>query len=431
MIILDYKSTTPLYIQIYESIKQDIILNQLKADDKLPSIRALSIDLKVSVKTVQNAYEQLLMEGYIDSYERSGFFVLHLEHPIESKQVSSPVEIIEANYINTGITKDAFDYKLWKKTINRVLNDVDLTTLSIINGEPELKKQIIRFAQEYRGLDAHYNQIIIGSSTEVLLIRLLELIDNPNVAYESPGYEKAERVFQANAKTKPIDVFKGIDLDELKKVNTIYTSPSHQYPFGTIMPINERLKMIEWARVNKAFIIEDDYNSVLRYSGNPIPSLQGLDNHDVVVYLGSFSNMMFPSINISYMVLPKSLLKKHEQSKNKYNQTVSKLEQLTLAKFMEDGHFAKHLRKIKKLYSKKSEIIQDTLNNYDIESVETSAGTHIVIKVPNVDRCIIKAKQLSITMTKISDEYVLLRYRGLSDEEIPSLIEDIFKQDEH
>ncbi len=427
MILLNQNSKLPLYVQIYEAYKSDISKGVLEYKFKLPSIRVLASSLDVSVKTVQNAYDQLLMEGYIESYERSGFFVSKLDHAIFSSSKSKPVTISETMYINTGITKEAFDEKLWRKTINKVLSEIDLSTISVTNGETELKRQIIRFATEYRGIDAHYNQVLVGSSTQVLLSRLLELIDTPKVAFETPGYEKAEKVFRTSSEPIPVRAsIDGLTASELREANMVYLSPSHQYPFGMIMPINERLKMLEWASNSNSYIIEDDYNSVLRYTGNPIPALQGLDKSDVVVYLGSFSNMLYPSINISYMILPVKLLANHEQTKENYNQTVSKLDQLTLAKYMEEGHFEKHLRKIKKQYAKKSEIIKRELANRGVKTVDSSAGTHIVLEVKNSAECIKRAKQFNVLLEEISQTYLLFRYKGLNDNEIEHIIQKVF-----
>lgn len=425
MIVLNKSNSIPLYLQVYEAFKRDIINQTLASGTKLPSIRALATQIDVSVKTIQNAYDQLLMEGYIDSRERSGYFVMEIESPVKSKKSAEQIMIKNIAYKNTGITHEAFDENIWRKTINKVLASIDLTTLSHINGEDELKKEIIKFATDYRGIDAHYNQVIIGSSTQVLLTRLMAIIDNVTVAYETPGYNKAAEIFKQYANIQPITATsKGLTTDKLKGANVVYLSPSHQYPFGTIMSINERLKMLEWAE-NK-YIIEDDYNSVLRYQGNPIPSLQGLDQNGSVIYFGSFSNLMYPSINISYMILPKQLLEKHEESKDNYTQTVSKLDQLTLAKYMQDGHFERHLRRIKKLYSKKSELIQNELLKKNINIVESSAGTHIVLEHHNVDEIIKTAKKKNILLEKISKQFLLFRYRGLEDRDIPTIIESIF-----
>lgn len=427
MIVINKELRTPVYLQVYESIKQQILRNELQHKDKLPSIRHLAIQLDVSVKTIQNAYDQLLMEGYIDSFERSGYFVSALESKFYETKEIKEVTIQEHNYLNIGITSDAFEHTIWRRMLNKILQTVDLTSPSIINGEEQLKKEIVKFLKEYRGTNAHFNQVIIGSSSQALLARLLELVDNPKVAFETPGYKKASGVFKRYANTLAIPAStEGLKTDKLKDANMVYLSPSHQYPFGTIMPVNDRYKMIDWAETNKGYIIEDDYNSVLRYQGNPIPSLQGLDTTGVVIYMGSFSNLMYPSINISYMILPITLLGNHEKSKDAYNQTVSKLDQLTLAKYMEEGHFERHLRKIKKLYSKKSELLQSELSKLNIETVETNAGTHIVVKVKSADHCISKALSYNILLEKINEEYILFRYRGLETDSIKDILPLIF-----
>jgi GntR family transcriptional regulator/MocR family aminotransferase len=172
-------------------------------------------------------------------------------------------------------------------------------------------------------------------------------------------------------------------IDRLRKsdAKVIYISPSHQYPLGTIMPVNKRMELLDWAYKKNGIIIEDDYDSMIRYGGMPIPSLQGLDKNDCVVYLGSFSKMLLPSLRISFMVIPKKLLPKYNEIKDRYTQSTSKIDQIVLAHFMKDGHMVKHLRKIKRIYKKKNSLLIANLKSLftdKIEIISSDSGLHMV-----------------------------------------------------
>ena len=206
------------------------------------------------------------------------------------------------------------------------------------------------------------SQIIIGAGIQYLLSILCSLLRDKHhdIAFEYPGFNQAKNVFEDyNMDIIPIPVLKeGIDIEKLKKskVKMVYLSPSHQYPTGSVMPIDKRIEILNWAQENNSIIIEDDYDCLIRYESRPIPALQGLDKAGHVIYLGSFSKILLPSIRISYMILPLDILENYKWIKARYSQTSSKIEQLTLTKFMAEGYLEKHLRKIRKLYYKKNAV---------------------------------------------------------------------------
>jgi GntR family transcriptional regulator/MocR family aminotransferase len=168
------------------------------------------------------------------------------------------------------------------------------------------------------------------------------------------------------------------------KSDVVYVSPSHQYPTGSLMPIKKRLQLLNWAKEEDSFIIEDDYDSLIRHESKPVPCLQGLDKHDRVIYLGSFSKILLPSLRISYMILPIRLLRKYNEIKSRYTQTSSKIEQMCLSLYIKEGYLQKHINKIKRIYKKKVGLIQEYIKYYqgnNIEVLSGDSGLHLVLKV--------------------------------------------------
>ncbi|QVK19878.1 PLP-dependent aminotransferase family protein [Mycoplasmatota bacterium] len=439
LIVLDKSSKVKLYLQIYNYIKDNIINGTIIAGSKLPSIRRLVDDLGVSKTTIENAYNQLLMEGYIEGVERSGFFVVKIDDKdlILSKKQNKFFSIEDPKYLNSGITDTSFNFRIWQKELNRVISDnnKDLLSTSSVNGEEKLREEIINYTRQYRGVYAHKNQVIVGAGIQQLLGILLNIIGTENkVAYEYPGYDRVKYILDSyNIKTIPIENgTNGLNINNLKTTNAkvVYVSPSHQYPTGNIMSINNRLELIKWAQDNYNYIIEDDYNSILRYSGNPIPSLQGLSNGENVIYIGSFSTVLFPSLKISYMILPPLLLEKFEQVKFKYSQTASKIEQLALASFMKNGDFERHIRKIKKQYSRKNEIIIEEIKNLNIPNlrvIDSKAGTNLLFEFESesmVNMVQKNAKTLNYKLEKVvcEENKLIFKYTGLNNDEIPLII---------
>lgn len=394
--VFDKKSSTALYIQLYEYIKAQIISGLLKPDSKLPSIREASSTMNLSKTTIENAYSQLVAEGYIDNYPKKGYFVCNLsefnfDKNIETYKKNNIYSYEEPSYINDGVDNKSFDIYMWKRIYNKVISDnkTDIYNNCSLQGEMELRKEIADFVNTMRGGHTSYHQVIVGAGIQYLLGILIGIIrENYNtVAVETPGYNKAEFIFEDYFfNVKHISVSNdGFSVKKLKDSQSklVYLSPSHQYPLGAVMPINKRLELLEWAHDNNGLIIEDDYDAIIRYGGMPIPCLQGLDKHDCVIYLGSFSKMLLPSLRISFMIIPKKLLKKYENIKNRYTQSTSKVDQIVLANFIKEGYMLKHIRKIKRIYRKKNLQLTNSLEekfNDRIKIINADSGLHIVCK---------------------------------------------------
>lgn len=439
--VFDKKSNKALYIQLYEYIKTEITSGLLKPDSKLPSIREASSSLNLSKTTIENAYSQLVAEGYIENSPKRGYFVCDLSEynfEINSEPYKNTSEnSIETEYINDGVDKGSLDTVTWKRLYNRVISQEETNIYSScsIQGEKELRKEIANFVNTMRGGHASPDQVVIGAGVQYLLGILIGIIngDYKTVAVENPGFNKAEFIFEDYIfNIRHIAVTdNGFSVDELRKndAQLIYISPSHQYPLGTIMPVNKRMELLEWAYKNNGLIIEDDYDSMIRYGGMPIPCLQGLDKNDCVVYLGSFSKMLLPSLRISFMVIPKKLLAKYNTIKSRYTQSTSKIDQLVLANFMKEGHMVKHLRKVKRIYRKKNILLTSNLKNTiggKLEVISSDSGLHVVCEA-STKKSKEKIKKdaehsyihLNIISSENSKVVFSLNYSGIDMDKIP------------
>ncbi len=379
MIIIDNTSKDPLYIQIYKQIREGIITKQLAEGDKLPSTRQLSKTLQVSRNTVDAAYLQLSSEGYIKSKKCSGFIIEKFDSDllVNFKPHSAPKNTIDQKKIEKRTDDCLYDFqygkmsptdfpvKLWRKLTNQSLNTAieQLSSYNEPKGEIGLRIEIMKYLNQYRGIRCNPEQIIICSGTQPCLNLLCQLFKNDfnHLAMEDPGYDGARYVFEnLGYQVIPIDVkTDGIDITQLARTfaKLLYITPSHQFPMGCVTSIQKRLKLLDWAVKNEGIIIEDDYDSELRYSGRPIPSLQCNDFNERVVYIGTFSKSLSPALRMSYMVLPKRLLNQYNTVFTEYESSVPWLNQKTLELFMREGHWENHLRKICLSNKKKHDLL--------------------------------------------------------------------------
>lgn len=396
---LNFDDKTPLYIQLYKLIKEDIINGDIVKGEKLPSLRNMANSLDVSITTIDLAYNQLLVEGYIISKPQSGFYVADILGS-QAKDPNTSSEAIsfhfdDYTFDNSSYIYDlsSFDFQKWKKTTSRVFSEYPhlLLSESDVQGEMPLRYEIAKYIFSSRGVKASPEQIVIGAGTQQLTGHLCRILKKMGIDYlctEDPGYIPIQNIFRDHGfAIGKIPVNKdGIQLDKLpiNIKSAVYVSPSNQFPTGAVMPVANRYKLIKWAEDNNSIILEDDYDSELRYFGKPVPALQGLTRGNSVVYLGSFSSTLFPAIKISYMVLPQDMINIFKEIKNDYTQTCSKTEQLALALFMEDGLYYTNIKKLRKLYSQKLSLTMSALQKYAagfIEAINTQSGINLVIRV--------------------------------------------------
>lgn len=401
-LILNEGDKTPLYIQLYTYIRDSILNEDIPPGEKLPSLRALSKSLNVSLTTVELAYNQLLTEGYINSKPQSGYYVnsipsqpatMFKPNANKSEDLPSILKMATSSKDTLYFDPICFDFKKWKACMNKVLNEYSHLIMQEGNprGEAPLRNEISRYIYQSRGVRCSWDQVVIGAGTQQLISLLCIILNRmgiEHVSFESPGYMPVQSIFKNRGFKMtfvPLDK-NGIQINKLPAniKSTVYVSPSNQFPTGSVMPVARRYALLDWAYQNDSIIIEDDYNSELRYSGRPVPSLQGLDNNNKVVYLGSFSSTLFPSIKISYMVMPTPMHELFEQVLGDYNQTCSKTEQLTLALYMEKGLYQTHLKKLRKLYSQKIQLAASAIRKYagnSIRILNHSSGLHILLEL--------------------------------------------------
>ncbi|MEK4484002.1 PLP-dependent aminotransferase family protein [Psychrobacillus sp. FSL H8-0484] len=398
MFQLEKNSLIPLYEQLYSEIKEAIIRGKIAEGAKLPSKRKLADYLAVSQTTIEFAYSQLVAEGYISSEARRGFFVQNLEELALIEQ-AIPNVIQEEKYVSTysidfspgKIDTESFPFKIWRKYAKDIVNEInkDFLQLGHPQGDYILRHQISSYLYQSRGVKCTPEQIILGSGTEQIMPLIIRLLGKEAIyGFENPGYPLTHHLFlEDKQKSVPIPVDEdGVIVSRLEQTNAtaMYVTPSHQFPTGAVLSATRRSQLLAWAyQQENRYIIEDDYDSEFRYTGKPIPSLQGIDQNERVIYLSTFSKSLMPSLRIAYAVLPKSLVTQYKQKYSYYSATVPRMDQYILANFMEDGYFAKHLNKMRKIYKRKLEIITKTIAEYapTVTISGEQAGMHIVLTI--------------------------------------------------
>ena len=393
---LDRTSDIPLYTQLYRFLKEEITCGNLKSGEKLPSLRRLSKDLAISITTSEWAYNQLLVEGYVISRPQSGYYVATVQGaPCASDDESLTYNFSDYTFKGSPYKYDlsCFDFFKWKKCASRVLTEYSHLLLfeSDTQGEAALRFEISRYIFSSRGVKCTPDQIVVGAGTQQLTFHLCRILKKMNIAHvstEDPGYLPVQNIFRDHnfSITKIPVAGDGISIEKLPSniPSAVYVNPSNQFPTGSVMPVGRRYELLKWAKKNNSYVLEDDYDSELRYFGKPVPALQGLEKDSNVIYLGSFSSTLFPAIKISYMVLPEDMVEIFNEIKSDYTQTCSKMEQLTLALYMEEGHYYTNIRKLRNLYSQKLQVALSALSEYGRDFVfpqNTNSGINLILKL--------------------------------------------------
>ena len=390
-----------MYEYLYKCIRNDITQGKIKAGEKLPSKRSFAKNLGISVITVENAYGQLLAEGYIYSMPKRGFYVsdlssAHMERKAVRKEqltLTGGETSYFADFSSNQTDSEIFPFAIWLKTVREVLNDnqKQLMINPPCGGILELRQAIAKYLREFRAMQVAPEQIVIGAGTEYLHGLLIQLLGNNRIyGVENPGYHKISRIYE-NMKVEYAKVSmdqEGVSIQELeeKRVDIIHTSPSHHFPTGIVMPVSRRYELLGWAAKSpERYIIEDDYDSELRLSGKPFPTLQSIDVSDKVIYMNTFTKTLASTVRISYMVLPLTLTEKFYQKLSFYSCTVSNFEQYTLAKFMENGSFEKHINRLRNYYQMKRDAIlkafrKEPLGRF-VNIQEEGAGVHFLMQI--------------------------------------------------
>lgn len=341
------------YIQIYEQIKEDIVKGVLKFGSKLPSKRLLSEETGASVITVEHAYSILCDEGYTESRERSGYFVIYKESDFNMTADQS----FQPQFSETVQTESDcdFPYSLFAKTVRKVLSEKgeELLRKSPDQGLPALRSAIARYLKRSNGITVSPQQIIIGAGAEYLYSLIVQLLSKERVyALEKPSYEKIRQVYSAHSvKTEMLTLGKnGIRTSELQKTKAtvLHITPFNSFPSGVTANVSKRHEYLRWAEVREGYIIEDNYSAELTVSKKNEDTVFSMDKCERVIYLNTFSQTITPSVRAGYMVLPPSLLEKFNENLGFYSCTVPVLEQYIIAELIESGNFERQINRIRR-----------------------------------------------------------------------------------
>jgi GntR family transcriptional regulator/MocR family aminotransferase len=449
-----------LYEQIYEFYRDAILRRQLKFNFKLPSHRKLSRELGVGNNTVLRAYEQLLHEGYVNAERRRGLFVAKLDNSdwhvrtvakrkdVKSRHVLSLAAKASIDLTDQVVDEKNFPIKEWRKCTNWALDNINFQYEGDNFTDP-LKEHLAKYLFYSRGVIATPERILIGSGSNSLLFWLAFVLRKTvsTIVFEEPCYSRTRHLFsEFDYAIKPITVnHHGIDLAKLynQRADLVYLTPSHQYPTGAAIPVSNRIRILNWARRNKAYIIEDDYDCEFRYKINLMPSLQSLDKSNRVIYVGTFSNSIMPSLRVAYMVLPYGFPVDY-RAYGYWTNTVPYITRKTLSNFMERGFWDRHLKKMRKLYQTKYEVCISALKKLPANHIyynDTPSGLNIFLRINtkySEPQLIKRALKNGIRITAASDFYydpknqaglpeVLFEFGNLNIGEIDNIVQRLYR----
>ena len=457
----------PMYEQLYAYLVAEIAGGGLARGEKLPSKRALSAHLSVSLNTVDAAYQMLVAEGYLEARPRSGYYVCPLdalrpagaapgsagrpadcvgpsgaaprpdaeaapfpaapEGPGGPSRDPGPAQTPPGQQtppvlydFSTGSVDTAlFPYKTWGRIQRGILaGGAALLNHGDRQGDPALREAVARYLHEFRAVRCAPEQIVVGAGVEYLLGQLAALLRGRVFALENPGYNRVGSIL-ANSGARAVYV--PVDGDGLRVgaladsgAQIVCATPSHQFPTGASMPLGRRAALLAWAGERPGrLILEDDYDSEFRFDRKPVPSLQGIDRAGRVVYLGTFSRSLAPSIRAAYMVLPPALLARYRALFASYSSTVSRFEQQTIARFIEEGHFARHLARLRVAYRGRRDALVSgigaALGRERVSIQGAHTGLHLLLTVRGAQaetELVDKARAAGVRLTGLSRYYV-------------------------
>jgi GntR family transcriptional regulator/MocR family aminotransferase len=422
VIAVDRKAAKPLHKQLYDAFRDMIVSRNLLAGQQIPSTRALASELKISRIPVLTAYAQLLAEGYFEARVGAGTFVcrtlpeqaiFHETRANRSNQVNSgsrpvakralllprfeiqpwvrtlgPFSVSQAAY-------DQFPFQIWSNLVMRHCRNPHASELHYGStlGFEALRDSICTYLRTFRAVRCEPQQVmIVSGSQQALELSARVLVDSGDAAWiEEPGYWLARNVLTASGcrlipvpvDKEGLDVSAGIKLQ--RKARVAYVTPSHQYPLGATMSASRRFQLLEWAQDCGSWIIEDDYDSEYRYENMPIASLQGLDRNSRVIYIGTFSKILFPSMRIGYVVIPSDLVERFTAVRQAMDLSPAHLYQAVLNDFMREGHFARHIRRMRILYGeRRTALVESIAKEFGsaLQVLGAQAGMHLVVTLP-------------------------------------------------
>ena len=463
LIVLRNESQEPLYLQLYEGIKRQILQGKLAPQEKLPSKRWWMDEYNLSQNTVENTLFLLQEEGYIVSVPRKGYYVAELENfqglyisyvesnaapqgetgrlravlgsetvnlNADADPIATESEILY-DFTYSGIDTAHMPTELFKRITKDVYDELgdDLAFQGEVQGYEPLRRSICNYLRQSRGFTARPEQVVISAGTEYLFHIIFKLLPQKVFGLENPGYHLLHQLFESNEvayKAVSLDA-SGIQVESLNqnKVDVACITPSHQFPTGVIMSLNRRSQLLRWAEEEDGrFIIEDDYDSEFKYQGRPIPALKALDRTGKIIYLGSFSKSISPAIRVSYMVLPDALVSQYRERLPYFGCPVGTVSQKVLHRFIGQAHFEKHLNRMRTLYKKKRGLLVQTLHKASLKALKqpvvvqgAEAGLHLVITFPEgLDEARFKAE---CTKARINIDSLQHYYMNTANSETP------------
>lgn len=432
---LDPASKTPLYMQITQHFKTQILDKTLPANAKMPSIRALARKHDVSKTTVEKAYQQLHIEGYVQSRPKSGYYVMATETLPSARFSKDDTVDDDKTYPNLAQREGDFRIEPLRKAFHHVMlqEGHSLYENPRPEGELPLRRAVLRHLESERGVEASPDNVIIGAGIQNHLMTFAAITSKRVVGYLKPIFDRAAIAFDTlGFQRMPCET-----LDELLACNPdiITISPSNLYPSGDVLSINDRIRLINHAKKHGTLIIEDDYNYVFRHNAFQIPSIQGLAGGENVIYIGSFSRNLLLGMRAGYMVLPPDLTARLKAT-TPFAQTVSKLDQLALADYMNQGHYARHLKRLSSRSKRQRDLILEALKSMTlpdsirIEGLESNLHILIVCESESVKARLIERAARHHLYIKTFDErpdVVLFPYGGLDDAAIESTLKQLLK----
>ncbi|MBO6046788.1 MAG: PLP-dependent aminotransferase family protein [Erysipelotrichaceae bacterium] len=398
MLTYQFNSEEPLYEQLYKYIRDDIMNGILLPGEKLPSKRTLAKQLNISTITIESSYAQLLSEGFIESKPRVGYFVNELNIPRSSDHLDASDLTLEEtkpdyrfDFSSSQSPSAIFPFSTWAKITRSLLTHQQeaLMQNSPANGTLALRQAIAKHLYDFSDLKVSPYQIVIGAGTEYLYGLLIQLLGfDKTYGVEWPGYQKIRQIsrsYHVNVKEIAMDE-SGImpNLLRTHNVDIIHITPSHQYPTGITMPIKRRYELLQWAlEDSNHYVVEDDYDSEFSMAHRPVASLFSIDQHDKVIYMNTFNKKLASTIRISYMVLPEPLAHQFNTQMHFYACTVSTFEQYTLAQFIQEGYFEKHINRLRTYYRRQRDDLITALHNSPLNDIATiskeNTGLHLLI----------------------------------------------------
>lgn len=455
----------PLFQQIYRALREAILSGRLRPGDRLPVTRALSRDLGVSRNVVLIAYEQLIAEGYATGRVGAGTFVAQaMARPVRAAPVEPrngsprlsrygmrilsdpvadpplPTRTVRARYDFSYYlaNPDDFPATAWRRLLARHLRAMPLDYASA-GGDALLRREIAHYLGRTRGIRCDSGQILLLNGTQQALDLTARVLLNAGdrVVMEDPHYAAAREVFRSvGARIVPVPVDAGGLCTGLlpRKARLAYVTPSHQFPTGAVLPLERRLALLEWAAAGGAYVLEDDYGGEYRYGGRPIEAVQALDRTGCVLYTGSFSRILFPSLRMGYLVAPPELVRPLAQAKWIADRHTSLLQQAALGEFLHGGHLERAVRRARQRHLRRRDAMLAAVERHfgsTVEVLGADAGVHVLLRTGDVPaagaaKWLEAAVKVGVKVGAVAHYYVnppaccelLLGYAGVNERQI-------------